>query len=478
METLDTIIVGAGAAGIAAGCRLLENNVSNIIVLEAKNRIGGRIYSYEVDGSFLDIGGQWCHGQENNIVYSLSKELDILSLSINCYDDYKMYSPTLSLDKKLIDDMLEIAFNIERDKNGLISSSGSFGEYFINRFNLEIKQRFGHDEQKLVIAKLFCDWYHKYTACLNACPTWFDLSAKGSACYETCKGDYYLHFRNKGCQTILDVLMKKIPNTAEKLLLEDKIHLNKSVASINWNNANGVLVHCLDGSSYKAKCVLVTTSLGVLKKMHTKLFVPELPPYKVRVINELGFGTVNKIFLKFPVRWWSDDPKGISIIWTDEDKKFISKKNGKKWLEDIFGFYPIDSHCNILLVWIVGEEAASVEHFSDDDILQGLMSILQYYMGNKYNIPNPTGLLRSRWFSDSQSFGSYSYRTNASEDLKLFGSDLAKPLCVNNKPVLLFAGEATSDCHYSTIHGAINSGFREAERIIDFYKDTKKKSKL
>lgn len=49
-------------------------------------------------------------------------------------------------------------------------------------------------------------------------------------------------------------------------------------------------------------------------------------------------------------------------------------------------------------------------------------------------------------------------------------ADLAEPLLVNGKPIVLFAGEATHSHFYSTVHGAIESGFREAERIIQIPK--------
>ncbi|KAF5286652.1 hypothetical protein FQR65_LT12483 [Abscondita terminalis] len=478
MDMLDTVIIGAGASGIATGCRLLENNVNNFLVLEAKNRIGGRIHSYEVDGSFLDLGGQWCHGEENNIVYSLTKDLDLLSPSLNSYDEFTIYNPTLNVDRNVVEELFEIASNIENDVESLKSWKNNFGYYFVLRYNAAIRKKFGGDENKMALSKAFCDWYHKYIMCLNACPTWYDMSAKGLAQYEPCKGNYYLHFRNKGYKALFDVLMKKIPESARTLPLEERILLNKTVTTIKWNNLDGVIVNCLDGSSYKAKCVVVTTSLGVLKKMQNTMFEPELPSYKVTTIKALGFGSVNKVFLKFPNRWWLGDSKGINVVWTDRDKTVILEKlsnldkDEKLWVLDIFGFYPIDSHSNILLVWIVGQHLLTVERLSDNVILQGLTTVLNYYVGYKYNIPKPINVLRSRWLSDPHCYGSYSFRSTHSEEFNVFASDLAKAVCFKNKPVLLFAGEATSDHHYSTVHGAVESGFREADRIINFYKST------
>lgn len=53
-------------------------------------------------------------------------------------------------------------------------------------------------------------------------------------------------------------------------------------------------------------------------------------------------------------------------------------------------------------------------------------------------------------------------------------ADLAEPLLAANKrPIIQFAGEATSEHHFSTVHGAIESGWREANRFIAFYNQNK-----
>lgn len=53
------LIIGAGASGIAAAAKLFENGICDITILEAENRIGGRICSVEFGETFVDIGGQW-----------------------------------------------------------------------------------------------------------------------------------------------------------------------------------------------------------------------------------------------------------------------------------------------------------------------------------------------------------------------------------------------------------------------------------
>lgn len=177
--------------------------------------------------------------------------------------------------------------------------------------------------------------------------------------------------------------------------------MSKIVWDENKVNSGGVTVYCKDGSSYNGDHVIVTVPIGVLKRFHKDLFTPELPAYKINTIEHSTFGIVNKILLKFPTKWWPDDLKGFSFLWTDEDRKSLLQDfphgpsiNGKSWLEDIFGFYVLDSHPRILLGWIVGELALAFESIPDDIVIQGSLFLLKKFAGKKYNISHPDGLLR------------------------------------------------------------------------------------
>lgn len=59
MENVEVVIIGAGLAGISAAVKLVESGIENVVVLEAENRIGGRIHSVPFAGSVIDLGGQW-----------------------------------------------------------------------------------------------------------------------------------------------------------------------------------------------------------------------------------------------------------------------------------------------------------------------------------------------------------------------------------------------------------------------------------
>lgn len=162
------------------------------------------------------------------------------------------------------------------------------------------------------------------------------------------------------------------------------------------------MITCSDGSSYTADHVIITVSVGVLKKNYKQWFRPELPPYKINSIEHITLGNVAKIFLKFPEKWWPNEVKGFSLIWTEEAKVNLKNEvanlepmvNGKSWLENVFGFYIIDSHPNVLLGWVTGELSSEVEHLSDEIVMGNCMYLLRKFVGNIYDICEPDEILR------------------------------------------------------------------------------------
>jgi len=69
---VDVVIIGAGAAGIAAACHLQERDVS-ILLLEASPRLGGRAWTVEAGKHALELGCGWLHSAERNPWMHLAK---------------------------------------------------------------------------------------------------------------------------------------------------------------------------------------------------------------------------------------------------------------------------------------------------------------------------------------------------------------------------------------------------------------------
>lgn len=127
------VIIGAGAAGIGAATKLYENGFTNITILEAENRIGGRIHSVEFGGSTVDLGGQWVHGENGNLVYDMVKHLDLLSPSFNTYEDMTFYLPDGSvLDRTITNKLFKIGEDLLFDDDAK-DEEETFGNFFVKR---------------------------------------------------------------------------------------------------------------------------------------------------------------------------------------------------------------------------------------------------------------------------------------------------------------------------------------------------------
>lgn len=82
-----------------------------------------------------------------------------------------------------------------------------------------------------------------------------------------------------------------------------------------------------DGS-FSADHVLITIPLGVLQAHHSSLFDPQLPCDKIKAIENIKFGTLDKIFLEFEEPFWVKNV--YTFFWTDEDLKDIFGTD-KEW---------------------------------------------------------------------------------------------------------------------------------------------------
>ncbi|CAG5075176.1 Similar to Smox: Spermine oxidase (Mus musculus), partial [Cotesia congregata] len=285
-------------------------------------------------------------------------------------------------------------------------------------------------------AKEYLGWMERFDDSIQGSDTWYDVSTHGILEYWICEGDLLLNWKTSGFQTILQLMMNDSKVNSD-VKIEDKIKLSQEVENINYTNPNEIIVTTADGNNYTASNVIITTSLGVLKNYHKKLFNPSLSLAKQQTIEGLNFGSENE------------------------------------WLLDVFEFMTIDYQPRVLCGWIIGESSRYIEKLSDKYVEDHLYELLKKFLGNSYNIPRPTKILRSQWSTDKHIHGCYSFRSLKSEELNATASKLAEPiLAKNGNPIIMFAGEATHDHYYSTVHGAIEAGEREAKRLINFYRQT------
>ncbi|XP_039435650.1 spermine oxidase-like isoform X1 [Culex pipiens pallens] len=465
------IIIGAGAAGIASAARLYKKGFQNLEILEATNRIGGRIQTIPFGANVVDLGGQWCHGEKGNVVYQLAGPLGLLESSIVSDDNVILRSNGELVPQDIADRMMAVSEKIMESKE-IERYTGTLGQYFTERFMKAMELPKNRDIDEELVQK-FLAYFHNEQRGFIAIDSWYDLTAAGSAADEECEGDQELSWKGKGYRSVLDLLLRRHPAQNDVPIPVEKFtKFNKFVTNISWYNGpdRPLVVTCADGTQHEAAHVIVTSSIGVLKENLRTMFTPQLPMAKQKAIKGIYLGTVNKIIMEFGKPFWKSLGNVFGLMWEHEDLEQL-RHSKFAWTEGVSMFLKVDRQPNLLVAWMIGTEGRQAEQLPDKEIVDGMMFLLKKFFKNKV-VERPIRMIRSKWSSDKNFRGSYSSRSLTTEALKTGHDKMAVPVKNSDgKPVLMFAGEATSEEYFGTVHGAIASGWREADRIVEYYEE-------
>ncbi|MCJ1407933.1 hypothetical protein MMC19_002004 [Ptychographa xylographoides] len=242
------------------------------------------------------------------------------------------------------------------------------------------------------------------------------------------------------------------------------LRTRKAVTRISYDPKDGADNACLvetdDGETIEARHIVLTAPLGVLKS-DTIAFRPQLPSWKRRAIEQLGFGVLNKVILVFEQPFWDVDQDMIgllrdSVVENSLDQADYIRNRGRFYL---FWNCIKTSGRPVLIGLMAGDAAHHAEMLTDAQIVGEVTQQLAK-MYKLTQIPAPTETIVTRWGQDRFARGTYSYVGARAQSGDY--DAMAKP--VGN---LHFAGEATCGTHPATVHGAYISGLRAASEIID-----------
>ncbi|KAI5636664.1 flavin containing amine oxidoreductase domain-containing protein [Phthorimaea operculella] len=467
-QEYDTIVVGMGAAGAMAASTLAQAG-KNVLALEAQDRIGGRVYTVPFGDGIVEVGAEWIHGTEDSITYNTAKENNITLLpedpskdDANDDDDdnFELMMSDGNPVTKQITDILKAADEfLEEDVDHPVSASDLFSERLMDYLN---KNAPDLAQDKNLIADILR--YQKLsTEGFEAANDWKDLNAKTAHIY--LGGHQHVSWHRNGYKTFFDLILKTYKSGPGLENLD--IKLNQEVTKIEWpqEEKEKVSVTTKDGTVYKAENVIVTLSLGVLKERHQNLFNPPLPQDKITAIEKLQIGATGKIIFSFDKPWWPEDA-AYSFLWKTDDLKVIPEED--QWTTAIHLASTPSGSSNTMTLWTVGDGAKQMEILPEETVKTKAIDTLRRFLGKIVTIPEPTGMLRSKWFSNEFTRGAYTYDSMTAADVPTARADLEAPLKdASGKPRVLFAGEASHSTRFSTVHGAADTGRREAMRLLD-----------
>ena len=423
----DVIIIGAGVAGLAAA-RFLKSKGANVLILEARDRIGGRVRTdVSLPGLKLDLGASWIVGTRGNPIASLATNFNLRTLPTD-FENVALYN---SEGKRLgQNDIRRIASNYE----DLLRQVERLRDQLAGAHQNDISLQEG-------IARVLAK---QSLTDVQRSELEFAIKSEIEDDYAADTSD--LSFLNWNQDEGFDGPSVLFPGgyiqIVDRLATGLEIRLSQSVRHIE-HNQKGIRI-TTDRDTFEAERAIVTLPLGVLKREVVR-FTPPLPEGKLNAIRKLGMGVLNKLYLRFPRIFWPREMDLVGVI-------AASKSEWTEWIN----YYKYNGE-PVLLALNAGAYGRRLEALSDSEVIAAAMLALRKIYGK--SIPDPTGALLTRWNSDPFTFGSYSFLQPGAS-----GKDydaLAEPLGER----LFFAGEATSRRYPATVQGAFLSGEREARRI-------------
>ncbi|XP_017142202.1 peroxisomal N(1)-acetyl-spermine/spermidine oxidase isoform X1 [Drosophila miranda] len=517
------LIIGAGMAGLSAANHLLQNGCDDFFIIEARGRVGGRIVSIPLSNNQkIELGANWIHGVLGNPIFEFAMQHGLVSV-VNVPKPHKVVATTEDghqVPFSILQEIYEayVCFLRRCDEYFLCQYSPppdihSVGEHI--NYEIEIYLSSVQDPKEKRLKQSIFNCLLKRETCITGCNNMNEVDLLELGSYTELQGGNIV--LPSGYSSILRPLSGQIPQKSiltkcpvkkihwkrkktftgletvdEHSENEDSDDSEKTVtevptaggalrgASVESNSssncdypAGNVRVDCEDGRVFHAAHVICTIPLGVLKHTHKTLFDPELPQFKQESIENLMFGTVDKIYLEYERPFLSADISEVMLLWNDDkrdmhtctEEELASEAYlSKNWYKKIYSFAKVTD--TLLLGWVSGREAEYMETLSHEAVAEKCTEILRSFLQDPY-VPKPKRCVCTSWKSQEFTGGAYtSIPVGATqEDIE----NLAQPLYATPqamKPAILFAGEHTHSSFYSTVHGAYLSGRTAAQYLL------------
>lgn len=416
----DVLVIGAGISGLRAA-EVLREAGKRVIVLEARDRLGGRVWTDRSwPGRPLDMGASWIQGVRDNPIAARAREAGIVTVATP--GDLELHDP------------------------GGQNITGR-AEAIVNRF-----------QRLLRAARESIDDDEPLRACLDRALRAEELSERERLEMEFAITSVVEHEYAADAGELsgehfddgdgLDGGDAMFPGGYDQIVTAvargTDARTGHVVRSIQWAD-EGVTVTTSRGV-FQGRAAVITVPLGVLKA-GSITFSPVLPHAKLRAIGRLGMGLLSKTWLRFPSVFWPVEHEYLDRIPPASERG--------QWAESV-NLARLD-RSPVLLGFNAGAYGRAVEAMSDEAAMAAAHRAYRSMFGPAALAPIAT--VRSHWSTDPYALGSYSYlAVGSSNDDR---DALAAPA-----GALFFAGEACSRDHAATVHGAWRSGERAARALL------------
>ncbi len=416
---MRVIVIGSGVAGLACAADLLQAG-SDVTVLEARDRIGGRVWSGEVAGTPVDLGGSWIHGPIDNPLAEWCRSAGLTWTSDGAWgarlqahrDDGSL------LDHTAVTTL--VATWADFDPGEAVEALGTDVAYAAAiDWYVSHRRLTGEPEQAARFALAWLD------AGLNIGAHPDDVSAAGAAAYH----------QHGGGNVVLDGGYRSL---VERLARGVDVRLEDPVVAVEHDAGEAIV--STRGGTHRAERVVVSVPLGVLQ-VGGILFAPGLPAGVTRAIGRLRMSTPEKLVLRYRERWWPPDVR--RLVHLGSDLGFPA------WMD-------LSEHAGAPTLLTYFNPALSRLPIDPAGRMEAALAVLHRMLGQG---PKPIGAMVTDWRSDPYSLGAYSHIPlgASAADMQAFAA---------TDGVVFFAGEHTVPEYHGTVHAAFVSGRRAAGQVL------------
>jgi monoamine oxidase len=429
VSDVDVLVIGAGVAGLTAA-RLLARDGRAVVVLEARDHVGGRVVTDRSDGRVTDLGASWIHGVDGCPVAAAADAFGLrtVEFTVGAFQPDGRPIAHHGPDGRRLSDgdagaHVADIHAVDAVLGGIIAASHPDASYR-DVTEMAIAGQ-GWDDARAARVREYLE--HRAEEQYGV---WIDDLAAHGLDDDEVVGD----------EVVFPDGYDALPSRLAEGL---DIRLSHTVTHIGWGD-DGVTV-TTDRGRLAAPVAVVTVPVGVLQSSDL-VVEPPLPPVNARALGHLRMNAFEKIVLRFPDRFWPADVHAIRQ----------QGPHGRRW----HSWYDLTRlHGEpTLLTFAAGPTATETRAWDDAQVVESILEQLRRLYGPR--VSTPVAVHRTDWQGDPFARGSYAYMTVGATTAD--HDDLAAPI----GGVLHIAGEATWTDDPATVPAALLSGHRAASRIL------------
>jgi len=441
----DVVIIGAGASGLTAATELRRHGLS-VAVLEARDRVGGRLWTETIDGAMLEIGGQWVSPDQDALKGTLAE------LGLETYPRYRagdnvyinasgemsrfqgeIFPVSATTEHELvtlIDKLDALVAEIDPERPWAHPRAVELDEISFSRWlETQTSDREAHDNISMFIAgAMLTKPAHAFSA-LQA----LLMAASAGSFSNLVDADYILDERVIGGLQLVPLML------AERL--GSDVHLGQPVRTLHWNDTGVVAV--TGDLEVRARRAILAVPPVLISRIS---FEPPLPRRQQQLHQHLSMGFVIKVHAVYDAPFWRAD--GLSGTAFSPYELVHEAYDNTNFGDDR----------GTLVGFVADEDADAVFDLSPEERRLRILTSLSHYYGEQ--ALSPVVYYESDWGSEEWTRGAYA----ASFDmggLARYGAELRTPVGPISFSCSDMAGKG-----YQHVDGAIRMGRDTAAAII------------